>query len=88
MRDLDGMYFRIERDGKWMSVCFTDLTPDEMCKVVTKLPDSAVEQAVEHLQEVLPKIIHDDEPRVHAVLLGQAIQILAQAFDVWGEEDE
>lgn len=28
-RDLDGVYFRIERDGKWCNICFSDLTPDE-----------------------------------------------------------
>lgn len=28
-RNLDGVYFRIERDGKWLNVCFSDLTRDE-----------------------------------------------------------
>lgn len=28
-RNLDGCYFRVERDGKWGPVCFSDLTPDE-----------------------------------------------------------
>ena len=29
-RNLDGVYFRIERDGKWQNVCFSDLTKEEM----------------------------------------------------------
>ena len=33
-RDLDGVYFRVLRDGKWDSVCFTDLTDDEMERVI------------------------------------------------------
>lgn len=33
-RNLDGVYFRIERDGKWDSICFTDLTDDEMDEVL------------------------------------------------------
>ena len=33
--DLDGIYFRVERDGKWQSLCVSDLTPDEL-KSVTK----------------------------------------------------
>ena len=32
-RNLDGIYFRVERDGKWENVCFSDLTDDEKEKV-------------------------------------------------------
>lgn len=28
-RNLDGCYFRVKRDDKWQSICFSDLTPDE-----------------------------------------------------------
>lgn len=28
-RNLDGVYFRVERDGRWEDLCFTDLTEDE-----------------------------------------------------------
>ena len=33
--NLDGIYFRVERDGKWQSLCISDLTPEEL-KEVTK----------------------------------------------------
>ena len=33
--DLDGVYFRVGRDGKWQSLCVSDLTPEEL-KSVTK----------------------------------------------------
>ena len=33
--DLDGIYFHVERDGKWQSLCVSDLTPEEL-KSVTK----------------------------------------------------
>jgi hypothetical protein len=33
-RDLDGVYFRIERDNKWQSICFSDLNEVEMVKVL------------------------------------------------------
>jgi len=33
-RDLDGVYFRIERDGKWDDICFSDLTDHEMDMVL------------------------------------------------------
>lgn len=33
-RDLDGAYFRVERNGRWESLCFTDLTREEQEKVL------------------------------------------------------
>ena len=37
-RDLDGVYFRIQRDGRWQSVCFTDMTQAEQDRVTTDKP--------------------------------------------------
>lgn len=33
-RNLDGIYFRVERDAKWQTLCFSDLTEDEQRKVL------------------------------------------------------
>lgn len=33
-RNLDGVYFRVERDGKWDNVCFSDMTKEERNKVM------------------------------------------------------
>lgn len=33
-RDLDGIYFRVKRGNRWESVCFSDLTDEEMDKVL------------------------------------------------------
>lgn len=33
-RNLDGVYFRVERNGKWESVCFSDLTEEQMDEVL------------------------------------------------------
>ena len=33
-RELDGAYFRVERNGKWENVCFCDLTLEERFKVM------------------------------------------------------
>lgn len=33
-RNLDGVYFRVKRDGKWQSICFSDLTEQEMDEVL------------------------------------------------------
>lgn len=32
-RNLDGCYFRVERDGKWQDICFSDLTHAEREKM-------------------------------------------------------
>lgn len=34
-RNLDGIYFRVERDGKWDNVCFSDMTQEEMESVMS-----------------------------------------------------
>lgn len=33
-RNLDGYYFRVQRDGKWQNVCFSDMTEDEQDEVL------------------------------------------------------
>lgn len=33
-RRLDGVYFRVKRDGKWQNICFSDLTDEEMDSVM------------------------------------------------------
>ena len=33
-RNLDGIYFRIQRDGKWTNVCFSDMIEVEMLEVL------------------------------------------------------
>lgn len=32
--NVDGMYFRIERDGKWKNICFSDLEENEMYEIL------------------------------------------------------
>lgn len=34
VRNLDGCYFRVERNGKWENICFSDLTELERGKVM------------------------------------------------------
>lgn len=35
-RNLDDIYFRVEREGRWESVCFSDLTDDQMDSVLDR----------------------------------------------------
>lgn len=33
-RDLDELYCRVERDGKWRNICFSDLTQKERYEIM------------------------------------------------------
>lgn len=52
-RNLDGVYFRVERDGKWVSLCFSDLTEDEMHQVMAGKPIAWVQSLCVHLGQSL-----------------------------------
>lgn len=38
-RNLDGTYFRVERNGKWQSICFSDMTEEEMDCILKDKPE-------------------------------------------------
>lgn len=54
-RDLDGVYFRIHRNGKWCDVCFSDLTKEERKKVV----ENRSIEWVKELANILANAIRD-----------------------------
>lgn len=54
-RDLDGVYFRIHRNGKWCDVCFSDLTEEERKKV---MKNRSIEW-VKELANILANAIRD-----------------------------
>lgn len=50
IRNLDGIYFRVERNGKWEDLCFSDMTEDEQREVlkdksITFITEVALEMA-------------------------------------------
>ena len=46
-RNLDGIYFRIERDGKWQNLCFSDLTEEEQKEILKdKSPEFVLQIAL------------------------------------------
>ena len=40
-RNLDGVYFRVERDGRWQNVCYSDMTADERDEIARKRAEHA-----------------------------------------------
>ena len=53
-RNLDGIFFRIERGGKFDNVCFSDLTEEEMDFVLRSKND----EWLKSLCKALGKTIH------------------------------
>lgn len=37
-RNLDGVYFRVKRDGRYQSICFSDLTSEERDEILKDRP--------------------------------------------------
>lgn len=55
-RNLDGLYFRIERDGKWQDICFTDLTWQERDKVMANCSKEWLVSVVNYLADCIQGI--------------------------------
>lgn len=43
-RGLDGIFYRVERDGKYVNRCFTDLTADEQNEFLSKYDASGLKR--------------------------------------------
>lgn len=40
-RNLDGIYFRVKRDGKWVNVCYSDMESAERDEIAAKRAESS-----------------------------------------------
>lgn len=56
-RDLDHVYFRVERSGKWESICFSDLTEEEMDLVLESKDSQWMNSLIKRLKEVLNSVV-------------------------------
>ena len=58
--NLDGIFFRIERDGKWMNVCLSDMTTEERENVIKlwvhERDTNWFKGAIHHLCDCLYKV--------------------------------
>ena len=55
-RNLDGVYFRVQRDGKWDNVCFSDLTKDERNEVMENRSEQWLKEMCQILADVIVNI--------------------------------
>ena len=40
-RNLDGIYFRVERDGRWQNVCYSDMEQAERDEIARKRAENS-----------------------------------------------
>ena len=52
-RELDGYYFRVKREDKWENICFSDLTDEEMDKMLENRTEEWLLSLINGLKEVL-----------------------------------
>ena len=55
-RELDGVYFRIKRDGKWQPICFSDLTEEERENVCEGRSAEWLKALAYHLADCIKEI--------------------------------
>lgn len=52
-RNLDGIYLRVKRDGKWQSICLSDMTREELEETLNPERGEWLKGAVIHLAMML-----------------------------------
>lgn len=55
-RELDRCFFRVERDGKWQSICFSDLTEEERDSVTNGKNEKWLKSLCNHLANCLREL--------------------------------
>lgn len=55
-RNLDGMYFRVQRDERWCNICFTDLTENERESVMENRSVDWIKSLANRLADVVHEI--------------------------------
>lgn len=52
-RSLDGVYYRVQRNGKWLNICHSDLTQDERNKCTEKYSLSQMKRLADLMADAL-----------------------------------
>lgn len=60
-RELDGVYTRVQRNGRWESVCVSDLNPVELHELISKKEPEWNRQLCEILMDDMLRIVRSTE---------------------------
>ena len=55
-RDLDGIYYRVLRNGRWVARCFSDLTHEEQDEMIKDYGVDGLRTMVLHLADCLAQL--------------------------------
>ena len=55
-RNLDGIYLRVQRDGKWQNLCLSDMTQEELEEILNPERGEWLKGAVIRLATVIREI--------------------------------
>ena len=55
-RNLDGCFFRVQRDGKWQNICFSDLSNAERDQICHGKSKEFLQSLCLHLADVIREI--------------------------------
>lgn len=55
-RKLDGMYFRVERNGHWVNVCLSDMTNEERAKALEGKDKQFLQTVIDRLCNTIQEI--------------------------------
>ena len=93
-RDLDGFYLRVNRDGKWCNLCFTDLTEEEQSKWLDRLFGEGLRSMVkafcENIVAMSEMDLTDAELRVMAQDTAKLLRTFGDKYEIvnrYGEEE-
>ena len=85
-RNLDGVFFRVERDGKWVNRCFTDLDSAEQNEVMREYNHAQTLRMLEHLCDAMitmaEKAFDENETATACRLLARVIRDMGDYLDI------
>lgn len=84
-RELDTVYFRAQRDGKWTNICFTDLTPQEAEEKLRNRSDEWLRSLYDILYDLLQEIEYtcfDPQDICHETLFDKMIKEI-ESYNSW-----
>ena len=92
VRNLDGFYLRVERDGKWVNRCFTDLTLQEQQDWLKRLSMDGKRRLIDGLLGCLGKMmeipdISDEELSLIALKTGRYVYAVGATLDIAAERE-
>ena len=91
-RNLDGFYLRVERHGKWVNRCFTDLTLQEQQDWLKRLSMDGKRRLIDGLLECIGKMmeipdIDDEELSLIALKTGRYVYAVGATLDIAAKQE-